>query len=192
MIKNLESTNVNEIVEGRQSSKAKNILGTCAWIAGVFLVLFVLMQLLVLRTEITSASMDPTLQVEDNVIVEKVSYFFGNPERYDVIVFSFEDEKGTYLIKRIIGMPGETVQIDEDGAVLINGEVLDENYGNTVMASAGEAAEEIQLGEDEYFVLGDNRNDNADSRHPLVGNVSESEIIGKVWLRFGSGVNQVK
>ena len=89
-------------------------------------------------------------------------------------------------------MPGETVQIDEKGTILINGEALDESYGNAVMESAGEAAEPIVLGKDEYFVLGDNRNDNADSRHPMVGNVAGDEIIGRVWLRFWPEFNLVK
>ena len=158
-MKKLENENVNETVnetaENQKESKLKKILGTCAYIVAIFMVLFVLIQLLVVRTEVTSVSMDPTLQQEDTIIVEKVSYFFGNPDRFDVVVFPFEDEKGTYFIKRVIGMPGETIQIDETGAILVNGDVLDENYGNAVMESAGEAAEPIVLGKDEYFVLGD-------------------------------------
>lgn len=195
-MKKLENENVNETVneveDGKKNSKVKSLLGTCAYIVAIFLVLFVLIQLLVLRTEVTSVSMDPTLQQEDTIIVEKVSYFFSKPDRFDVVVFPFEGEKGTYFIKRVIGMPGETIQIDETGAILVNGEVLNESYGNAVMESAGEAAEPIVLGEDEYFVLGDNRNDNADSRHSMVGNVSGDEIIGKVWLKFGSEFKVVK
>lgn len=183
---------VNENQEEKKESKLKNFLGTCAYIVIIFLVLFVVIQLLVVRTKVTSMSMDPTLREKDNIIVEKVSYFFGEPERFDVVIFPFEDEKGVYFIKRIIGMPGETVQIDEEGTILINGEALEESYGNVVMESAGEAAKPIQLGEDEYFVLGDNRNDNADSRHPLVGNVSGDEIIGRVWIRFWPEFNLVK
>lgn len=183
---------VNENQEEKKESKLKNFLGTCAYIVVIFLILFVVIQLLVVRTKVTSTAMDPTLQEKDNIVVEKVSYFFGDPERFDVVIFPFEDEKGTYFIKRIIGMPGETIQIDEEGTILINGEALDESYGNAVMESAGEAAQPITLGEDEYFVLGDNRNDNADSRHPMVGNVNGDEIIGRVWLRFWPEFNLVK
>ena len=199
-MKKLENENVNETVneaavenqEEKKESKLKNFLGTCAYIVVIFLILFVVIQLLVIRTKVTSMSMDPTLQEKDNIVVEKVSYFFGDPDRFDVVIFPFEEEKGTYFIKRIIGMPGETVQIDEKGTILINGEALDESYGNAVMESAGEAAEPIVLGKDEYFVLGDNRNDNADSRHPMVGNVAGDEIIGRVWLRFWPEFNLVK
>ena len=172
--------------------ESKNLLGTCAYIVVIFLVLFVLTQLLVMRTEVTGTAMSPTLQQEDTIIVEKVSYFFGKPDRFDVVVFPFEDEKGSYFIKRVIGLPGETIQIDETGAILVNGSALDENYGSAVMESAGEAAEPIVLGEDEYFVLSDNRSDNSDSRHPMIGNVSDDEIIGKVWLKFGSEFKIVK
>lgn len=199
-MKKLENENVNETVneatvenlEEKKESKLKNFLGTCAYIVGIFLILFVIIQLLIIRTSVTSMSMDPTLKEKDNIVVEKVSYFLGDPDRFDVVIFPFEEEKGTYFIKRIIGMPGETVQIDEKGTILINGEALDESYGNAVMESAGEAAEPIVLGEDEYFVLGDNRNDNADSRHPMVGNVAGDEIIGRVWLRFWPEFNLVK
>ena len=192
----IKNENVNEAVnenqEAKKESKLKNFLGTCMYIIVIFLVLFLIIHFTVLRTKVTSTSMDPVLQEKDNIIVEKVSYFFGEPDRFDVIIFPFEEEKGTYFIKRIIGMPGETVQIDEEGTIYINGEVLEENYGNAVMESAGAASEPIQLGADEYFVLGDNRNDNADSRNTMVGNVNRKEIIGRVWIRFWPKFNLVK
>ena len=89
----------------------------------------------------------------------------------------------TYYIKRIIGLPGETVQI-ADGTIYINGEVLEESYGREVMQDPGIAAEPITLGEDEYFVLGDNRNQSSDSRDPSVGLIHRDEIIGRAWLRI--------
>ena len=81
-------------------------------------------------------------------------------------------------------MPGETVYIDEAGTIYIDGEVLQESYGREVMVAAGRAAEPITLGEDEYFVLGDNRNNSSDSRDPSVGNIHRSDIIGKAWIRI--------
>ena len=98
-------------------------------------------------------------------------------------IFPFKENKNQLLIKRIIGMPGETVQIIE-GKVYINGYELNENYGNAIIESAGLASEPITLGEDEYFVLGDNRNNSQDSRFESVGNIKRSDLIGRAWVRI--------
>ena len=127
----------------------------------------------------------PTLHDEDNLIVDKISYRFRDPKRFEVIVFPYRYAEDTYYIKRIIGLPGETVQII-DGYVYINGELLEESYGLEIIDSNryGIAAQEITLGEDEYFVLGDNRNNSADSREPNVGLIHEDEFIGRAWIRI--------
>ena len=135
------------------------------------------------RTRVSGSSMETTLQNGDNLIVDKISYRFRDPKRYDIIVFPYKYEENTYYIKRIIGLPGETVQI-ADGEIYINGEVLEESYGREVMQDAGLAAEPITLGDDEYFVLGDNRNYSSDSRDPSVALIHRKEIIGRAWLRI--------
>ncbi len=121
---------------------------------------------------------------EDNLIVDKISYHFHDPERFDIVVFPFRYEENTYYIKRVIGLPGETIRIDEEGNILINGEILQEEYGKEVIQNPGRAYEEIELGDDEYFLMGDNRNNSTDSRDPSVGNVTREEIIGRAWLRI--------
>lgn len=138
------------------------------------------------RTEVEGASMENTLHNGDNLIVDKLSYRFHNPERFDIIVFPFQFQDNTYYIKRIIGLPGETVQIMDDGSIYINGEKLEENYGMEVIKpeTIGRAAEPIELGDDEYFVMGDNRNNSSDSRTDMVGNIKRENIIGKAWLRI--------
>ena len=128
--------------------------------------------------------METTLSDGDNLIVDKISYRFGEPRRYDIIVFPYQYDKSTFYIKRIIGMPGETVYIDPRGTIYINGEALQESYGREIIQSAGLAEEEITLGEDEYFVLGDNRNNSSDSRDPNVGNIHKEDILGKAWIRI--------
>ena len=136
------------------------------------------------RTKVSGPSMQNTLHNGDNLIVDKLSYRFHDPERFDIVVFPVvRDGKEEYYIKRVIGLPGETVQII-DGYVYINGEKLDENYGAEVMNDAGRAAEPITLGDDEYFVLGDNRNDSTDSRDPDVGVLKKSDLMGRAWLRI--------
>lgn len=136
------------------------------------------------RTEVSGHSMEDTLDDGDNLIVDKMTYRFRDPVRYDIIVFPYKYKEDTYYIKRIIGLPGEMVQITEEGNILINGEILEESYGREVMKSPGIAADPIILGEDEYFVLGDNRNASADSRDPSVGVISGKDIVGRAWLRI--------
>lgn len=139
------------------------------------------------RTVVRGDSMDNTLQNGDNLIVDKISYLFHDPERYDIIIFPGPVEYGEspYYIKRVIGLPGETVQIKK-GKVYIDGKRLKSDvYGITdYIDDAGIAVEKLTLAEDEYFCLGDNRPVSYDSRYEEVGAVQRSEIIGKVWIRI--------
>jgi len=162
----------------------KEIFSTVIYVLVVLAATYLVITFVGQRTQVKGSSMEPTLSDNDNLIVDKISYRFKDPQRYDIIVFPFQYEEDTYYIKRIIGLPGETVQIDENGTIFINGEELKENYGREVMLSPGRASEPITLGEDEYFVLGDNRNNSSDSRDPSVGNIHRENIIGKAWVRI--------
>lgn len=133
---------------------------------------------------VVGGSMEDTLHDNDSLIVEKVSYYMNAPQRFDVIVFKPQKKDVTdYYVKRIIGLPGERIKI-KGADIYINGEQLKENFGKEVIQDPGRCAEEITLGEDEYFVLGDNRNSSKDSRFVEVGNVKRSAIIGKVWAKI--------
>lgn len=162
----------------------KELLDTSIYLLVVLVLTYLVITFVGQRTQVSGSSMEATLSDEDNLIVDKISYRFSEPKRFDIIVFPFEYEEDTYYIKRIIGMPGERVQIDGEGNIYINGEVLEESYGREVMESPGRAWEEITLAEDEYFVLGDNRNHSSDSRDPSVGNIKRKDIIGRAWLRI--------
>lgn len=161
----------------------KEILSWIVYIGVVVLVTWFILNFVGQRTVVDGRSMNATLNDGDNLIVEKLSYRFGDPERFDVIVFAPYGTK-EYYIKRIIGLPGETVQIDEAGSIYINGEVLEEDFGLETIKYPGRASELVTLGEDEYFVLGDNRNNSIDGRDSRVGNVKREAIIGKAWLRI--------
>ena len=165
-------------------SVLKEILNTSIYLLSVLLVTYLVITFVGQRTVVNGSSMEATLQHGDNLIVDRISYRFSDPKRFDIIVFPFQYEEGTYYIKRIIGMPGETVQIDEDGVIYINGEVLHESYGLEVIQDPGRAIMPITLGEDEYFVMGDNRNNSTDSRTDLVGNIKRSDLVGKAWVRI--------
>lgn len=142
------------------------------------------------RVTVEGESMEPTLSNEDSILLQKMSYYFGDPDRFDIVVFpvAYDSSTGkkTYYIKRIIGLPGESVQIT-DGKVYINGEVLsDDKFAEDVILDPGLASTPIYLGPDEYFVLGDNRNMSTDSRSSYVGLVKKRKIVGKAWIRLSS------
>ena len=158
----------------------KELAGWLVYIVIVVIIAWGFVTFVAQRTQVSGSSMETTLSDGDQLIVDKISYQFREPERFEIIVFPYQYEAGTYYIKRIIGLPGETVQI-LDGSVYINGEKLEEHYGNEVMEEAGIAAEPVTLGVDEYFVLGDNRNQSEDSRFADMGNVKLEDIEGKVW-----------
>jgi len=164
----------------------KEAINMALYLAGVLVLTWFIITFVGQRTQVSGGSMEPTLQDGDNLIVDKLTYRFREPERFDIIVFPFQYDSDTYYIKRIIGMPGETVQIDKAGAIYINGEVLEENYGKAVILPQyiGLAAEPVVLGEDEYFVMGDNRNSSSDSRMAVVGNIKRKNIIGRAWVRI--------
>jgi len=158
----------------------------CGWL--VYIVIIVAITFLIntfvgQRTHVKGSSMEPHLSEGDNLIVDKISYRFRDPERYEIVVFPYQFESNTFYIKRIIGLPGERVQII-GGFIYIDGERLHEDYGLAVMESAGLAADPIQLMRDEYFVLGDNRNHSSDSRDPSVGVLNRSDLLGRAWLRI--------
>ena len=156
--------------EKKEKSTAQNILGTIAYIVGVCVFVFLILHFVGQRTVVNGSSMDTTLANGQNLVMDKLSYRFHDPERYDIIIFPGPEEFGQhpYYIKRIIGMPGETVQI-KDGKVYINDSEtpLDDSFGD-----------------DEYFCLGDNRPVSQDSRYEEVGPVKRSIIVGKVWIRI--------
>lgn len=164
----------------------KELMSTGLYLLFVLLLTWLLITFVIQRTEVDGSSMEGTLSHGDNLFVDKLSYRFNEPERFDIIVFPFQYQEDTYYIKRIIGLPGETVQIDEQGNIYINGEILQESYGLEVIKpeNIGRAAQPITLGEDEYFVMGDNRNNSGDSRTEVVGNIHRDDIIGRAWVRI--------
>jgi signal peptidase I len=161
----------------------KELLSLIIYIGIIIMICYCIITFVGQRTTVHGHSMETTLQDGDNLWIDKLTYHFSNPKRFDIIVFPYQGQD-VYYIKRVIGLPGETVQITPDGSILINGEVLSESYGREVMVDSGTASEPLTLGPDEFFVLGDNRNDSRDSRWADVGNINKKDIIGKAVLRL--------
>ncbi len=161
----------------------KELFNLIIYIGIIIIICYCIITFVGQRTTVHGHSMENTLQDGDNLWIDKLSYQFGDPKRFDIVVFPYQGQD-VYYIKRVIGLPGEKVQITPDGNILINDEVLMESYGREIIADSGTASEPRVLGEDEYFVLGDNRNDSRDSRWADVGDINKKDIIGKAVLRL--------
>ena len=165
------------------SKQVKEILSFILYLVVIVALTVLFIRFVMQRTQVSGNSMLPTLEDRDSLLVDKLSYRFKDPERFDIVVFPFHHGDETYLIKRVIGLPGETVQITADGRIWINGEVLEEHYGRELIKNAGRAAQPVTLGSDEYFLMGDNRNNSLDGRDASIGNVKRSDLIGKAFMR---------
>ena len=168
----------------RRKMKISTAKGILLWIVEIFIVLllaFVLVYCAGMRVSVVGNSMESTLSDGSVVLVNRFVYNIKEPKAGDVIVFLPNgNEKSHYYIKRVIGVPGDKVQI-KNGLLYVNGELYDVEDTETIK-NAGLAEDEITVGEDEYFVLGDNRNSSEDSRYANIGNIKKEYIQGKAWF----------
>ena len=182
---------VDEKKKKKKRSPISYIIEGSIYVIMILLCVFWVPEHVIQRTVVNGSSMQDTLHTGESLLVEKVSYRFSDPDRYDIIVFyphgraqAKEEKEEEYYVKRVYGLPGETIQI-KGNEVYINNEVIPDEYAKKgVMDTAGIAEEPITLGEDEYFVLGDNRQVSKDSREPEVGPVKKENIAGHVILRI--------
>ena len=172
--KKISSTAIREIAE---------------WFFLVFtavLIATVLVLSIGMRTSVIGVSMEPGLYNGQEILINHFIYKLVSPKRGDVIVFLPNGNQNThYYVKRVVGLPGETVQIQNE-ALYINGVLAEEDGSYDKIADAGIAENEITLGSDEYFVLGDNRNSSEDSRSGNIGPVKRENITGKAWFHMAS------
>lgn len=153
----------------------------CAVVIGIA---YTLVSFFGLRTSVVGNAMAETLMNDEQILVNRFVYIVSSPKPGDVVVFLPNgNEKSHYYVRRVIAGPGDKVKI-RDGAVYVNGQLFSEKTAVASIEDAGVAADEITLGDDEYFVLGDNRNNSEDSRLANIGNVKKEYIIGKAWFHF--------
>ena len=168
----------------QENTTLLNLLKYIFDILMVILTAYVLVSFSCTRTTILGGSMEPSINNDDTVLVNKFAYAIKGPKRFDCIAFEPDSIGSSKLyVKRVIGLPGETVQIKE-GHIYINGELLENDITDTYIVTAGMTINPVKLGDDEYFCLGDNRNNSEDSRFTEVQNVNAKYIEGKIWLQI--------
>ena len=155
-------------------------------VAAIFLAVVIIYSI-GMRTSVIGDSMEPALWNGQEILINRIGYKLSTPKRGDVVVFLPNgNENSHYYVKRVIGLPGEKVLI-ENGNVYIDGQLLEEDDTYDKISDAGIAQTELELGNDEYFVLGDNRNSSEDSRSGNIGPVNKDTIIGKAWFHMAAG-----
>ncbi len=172
--------------ESKKPLVRKIVISSIIWIVEIAFVValaYLIVNYALEKTTMLGESMETTLKDQDKIIINKFAYKFSKPERFDIVVFKQTNKEHSYFnIKRIIGLPGETIQI-ENGKIYIGGKIIEEPIVTEAMHNSGLAAEEMKLDDNEYFVLGDNRNNSEDSRFANIGNILFDDIIGKAWIR---------
>lgn len=171
-------------LEFYQNEETNLLRKAVCWIVDIIVVVFIARFLIYgvgSQIVISGHSMLPSLKSEDVVLMDRLSYDFGSPKRFDVIAFQRDDDK--INVKRVIGLPGETVQI-KNGTVYIDDQLLETENDLNRVSLAGLAENPVKLADNEYFVLGDNREGSEDSRFTNIGNVKKKQILGKVWLKL--------
>ena len=174
----------NSMEEDKKIGK-KQVLYVCLYVAAIFVIVFLINGFLIAPTKVVGTSMLNTLADGDVLMVDKVTYDFREPKRFEIVVFPYQYNKSTNFVKRIIGLPGEKVEI-KDFKIYINDVLLDEYYGIYDEEAQNRISNygPVTLAADEYFVMGDNRDHSDDSRSVDVGVVKEDNIIGRAIFRI--------
>lgn len=168
------------------SSMVKEI---ASWIFGICIAIlfaFVIVFSIGMQTSVIGVSMEPVLCNGQKILINRFIYIIASPRKGDVVVFLPNGNQNThYYVKRVVAVPGDTVQIKE-GRLYVNG-IAEEEERFDKIADAGIAENEITLSDDEYFVMGDNRNNSEDSRSGNIGAIKKDTIAGRAWLHMGAG-----
>lgn len=172
-----EPKNIEPPVE--ENKVWREIVGWIRDIGIALLIVLFIINFVGQKTSVVGKSMEPTLYDGDQLVIDMLSYRFGEVERFDIIVFPHEPK--LFYIKRIIGLPGEHIEI-VNGKVEVNGEVIDDAYGFDIIRQYGDSLP-MDIPDNEYFVMGDNRNSSQDSRYTVVGTIEKEEIMGKAIVR---------
>ena len=174
--------NVRYIKDYIANSKARQIIVWAVQIAATIALAAILSFAFFQTVAIQESSMEPTISAGEKLLLNKVVYALSSPKRGDIIAFRLgEKNKGSIHIKRVVGVSGDTIQIQNE-QIILNDKTYVEQKDFPPIQNAGVAEEPIALSGNEFFVLGDNRNNSEDSRFFDIGNIKKDQIVGKVWF----------
>lgn len=177
-----QNTEENEALSkaDRKKNVMKEIFSWLMVVVTAFVLAFVITHFIIIKAEVPTGSMKDTIQEGDRLIGWRIAYLFSDPKRGDIVIFPNPDNEEVKYIKRVIGLPGETIEI-VDGVLYIDGEVYEEDYIKEPMTGSFGP---YMVPEDSYFMMGDNRNHSSDARYWKNTYVKKDKIIGKAWLRY--------
>lgn len=194
---NIPNQNDFNSVNFSQNSRKKdfNLLSEIlSWISVIVIaaiIALVLNNFIIANSRVPSASMENTIMTNDRIIGLRMAYLFSDPQRGDIVIFKFPDDEKVYYVKRIIGIPGDTVDIINGKVYLNNSKTpLDEPYIKEAMLP--EAPMHFEVPDGGYFCLGDNRNSSKDARRWINTYVHKDKIIAKVVLRYFPNIQLLK
>lgn len=173
------------------NSIMKEILSWVFVLVAAFALAYFITNYVIVKAVVPTGSMENTIMVDDKVVGNRIAYLFSKPKRGDIIIFKFPDDETENYVKRIIGLPGEKIEII-DGKIYINDseEPLEEPYLKETPSAEDFGPYEVPEGC--YFVLGDNRNWSKDARYWVNTYVAKNKIIGKVWFRYSPSIALIK
>ena len=157
----------------------------CEWLLAVAaaVLIFLVVRSFVFRfAHVSGNSMEPTLNHGDTVVLSRVHYLFGEPKKGDIVAFPYKENPSEYYIKRVIGVPGDVIDLT-DYRFTVNGVPLSDEFSSEAVLALGDVRFPLTVEDGRYFVLGDNRNGSKDSRYAAVGCVPKGQMVGKVVLR---------
>lgn len=172
----------------KQNTFVLELLSYVKIIVAAILIAFIFTQYVIVNAQVPTGSMKNTIMEGDRLIGFRLSYIFSKPQRGDIVIFKFPDDETENYVKRIIGIPGDVIQIKE-GHVYVNGELSTEDYIREEMIDNG-LEQTFVVPEDSYFMLGDNRNGSSDSRFWKNTYVKRNKILAKVIFRYFDGENK--
>lgn len=176
---------MENLTQEQTSKTAKPHQTFWEWVRALALALIIALfitQVVVINAQVPSESMENTILVGDRLIGFRLAYLFNGPKRGDIIIFRFPDDESKLFVKRVVGLPGETVQI-RDGQVYINGAVTPTEFPHVKGTPTGNYGP-YKVPENSYFVMGDNRNDSLDSRYWVNTFVSRDKILAQAVFRL--------